>query len=161
MNETRRAVAPTWCGVRLWLHKDMVQCVINRFFLCPFLVYGALRRISQEGQKNPSPKEWATAVAALYFFRPPGRTRRRGPELFGPVPFAFRGSRRLWCVKPSTRASCLTETRVAEVQMVLLLSKTRAHRLRWNREAAPPLPVSREERPKTVPANNVQVPRTG
>ena len=40
----------------MWLHKKEVLCVINGLFLCSFSAYGALRMVSQEGQKPPSPK---------------------------------------------------------------------------------------------------------
>ena len=33
--ETLRAVAPTCYGVHVSLHKDVVQCVINRLLSCP------------------------------------------------------------------------------------------------------------------------------
>ena len=44
----------TWCGVRVYLHKDMVQCVINPLLLCPVLLYGALRRVNKKVESLPA-----------------------------------------------------------------------------------------------------------
>ena len=58
--EFQRAVAPTCYGVHVCLHKDVVQCVINRLLSCPddvVFVTGALRWVAaKKVRKPPSPK---------------------------------------------------------------------------------------------------------
>ena len=61
MNELPRAVAPVCYGVTVWLHRDTVQCVINRLVSCLFLCLGRCGRYNEgrhheEVQKPPSPK---------------------------------------------------------------------------------------------------------
>ena len=56
MNETLRAVAPTCYGVHVCLHKDVVQCVINRLLSCPcdvVFVSGALRWVAAKKVTTP------------------------------------------------------------------------------------------------------------
>ena len=59
-HETLRAVAPTCYGVHVCLHKDVVQCVINRLLSCPcdvVFVSGALRWVAAKKVTTPpSPK---------------------------------------------------------------------------------------------------------
>ena len=81
-------------GVTVWLHRMWCsQCVSNRLFVLSFLCMGRCGGSHDKVRKKPpSPKRWLPAVAAPYLLRT-GRTCRSGPELFGPIPFAFRGSR--------------------------------------------------------------------
>ena len=69
MNEFLRAVAPTCYGVHVCLHKDVVQCVINRLLSCPcdvVFVSGALRWVAAKKVTTPSGrKKLPYAVAHL------------------------------------------------------------------------------------------------
>ena len=63
MNEFQRAVAPTCYGVHVCLHKDVVQCVINRLLSCPcdvVFVSGALRWVAAKKVTTPSGRKKAT-----------------------------------------------------------------------------------------------------
>ena len=65
------------------------------------------------GKQSPPNPDCVTPAAArtmLYLVLPGGRAEKV-PEHFGPTPLAFRGSRRLWCVKPSTHVSNLIRRR--------------------------------------------------
>ena len=59
-HETLRAVAPTCYGVHVCLHKDVVQCVINRLLSCPcdaVFVSGALRWVAAKKVTTPPSPE--------------------------------------------------------------------------------------------------------
>ena len=58
--EFLRAVAPTCYGVHVSLHKDVVQCVINRLLSCPcdvVFVSGALRWVAAQKVTTPPSRE--------------------------------------------------------------------------------------------------------
>ena len=82
MNETLRAVARARYGFHVWLHKDVVQCVISRLLWCPddvVFATGALRWVLQgRSQRLPALKGDTQRVATPdILFRPPGRQCRR------------------------------------------------------------------------------------
>ena len=71
-----------------------------------FCARGAAGRHGGGRNSPPNPKGVTPAVAlTALFFTLPVHSCREGPEHFGSTPLAFRGSRRLWCVKRSTRVS--------------------------------------------------------
>ena len=112
MSEFLRAVAPTCYGVHVCLHKDVVQCVINRLLSCPcdvVFVSGALRWVAAKKVTTPpSPKGQQPASRHTRHLLPTSRApAQQRSRTFRPILFAFRGSRRQWAVRPHTRVSCL------------------------------------------------------
>ena len=109
--EFQRAVAPTCYSVHVCLHKDVVQCVINRLLSCPcdvVFVSGALRWVAAKKVTTPpSPKGQQPASRHTRHLLPTSWApmQKRSPRPLVLSPFVFRGSRRQWVVSPRTRVS--------------------------------------------------------
>ena len=114
MNESRRAVAQVCRVVHVWLHRDMVHCVINRLVSCLFLCLGRCERYHEEGQKPPSPKGVNPRSRRTRLLPTSWAHVQKRSRTVRPILFAFRGSRRLWCVNPRTRVSCLMSLRTGD-----------------------------------------------
>ena len=114
--ETLRAVARACYGVTVWLHRMWCsQCVSNRLLWRLFLCMGRCERLLQERSRSlPALRGSTSAVATPYFFRPPRRTCRDGPEHFGPTHLAFLGSRGARCVRPSHASPALLNVSAAD-----------------------------------------------
>ena len=94
MNESPHAVAQACRVVHVWLHRDMVQCVINRLVSCLFSVFGGAGRYH---------KGRISAVAAPDTLADSWAPVQKESRTVRPSLIAFLGSRRQWLCQ-ATRA---------------------------------------------------------
>ena len=105
--------------------QDVVQCVVNRLLSCPgcvwFCGWGAPLGAARKGSTPPTPEGRHPPSCLSSHFLPPFRApMQKRSWAIRPILFAFRGSRRLWVVRPSTRVSCLSQPTVGRPPMVSL-----------------------------------------